>query len=179
MKTKLSTNHISFPEMSFQNDAPVNSTIDATLAIYAKAEPDPGFESRITSRISQSHREFARAQSRAHWLFWRRLSVGALAAATACGIVIGTVRHSRHALPPEVVRATPGSSTGASPATASHTPTHAIPVSPQIDPSSPRTPAHERAQISHNPTRHPNGVATPRSPYPPDQQPGSDDKPQR
>jgi len=176
MTTKPSNhNYSSSPQISSLNDV----LIDATLALYAKVEPEPGLESRIADRIAQIQRESARTRSATRLLIWKRLSVGALATAAACGIVVGTVQHSRHNLPPQVGRSTANSSNGAGIATAPHTPTRAIPVSPQIDPNSPRTPAHGRAQISRNPNHHPNGVATPRSPYPPDQQPDSQDKPEQ
>jgi hypothetical protein len=173
MKTKPS-NSKNFNSPSAMND----QSIDAALGIYARATPAPGLESRVATRIANSRRESFRVRSAAHRLLWQRITVGTFATAAACGIVVGTLQHSHRSAPPQIVRHRTVSSGGATPAELQHFPAHGIPVTPQIDPRSPRTPAHGRAMVPRNRAHHEAGVAVPRSPYPPDEQPDSQDKPQ-
>ena len=142
--------------------------IDAVLSEYARAVPSPGLESRVRTRIAAaSHRSFE--SSRAFRLVLaRRLSMGALATATAGLMVVGTVRHSRRILPPNAARSM--QSGGASPAGAIHIPTQAIKASGEVQPGNQRRPPHSRAALNNNQGRHSIGSATPRSPYPPEKQ---------
>jgi hypothetical protein len=148
-----------------------DAIIDAALGVYGRAIPKPGLESRVTGRIA-STRQFYRSGStftNSRWrLFLRGASVGALAAAAACAIVVGTVRHSQHMTIPQAAGVSP--SGGVSAASGTRVPTHAIPQSATINPQSPRTAPHSRATVSRNAWSKPAGSAVPRSPYPPDQE---------
>jgi hypothetical protein len=153
-----------------------DARIDAALRVYGGAAPVPGLESRVAARIAATPRRSYRsgpARFTGSWLvLLRGVSVGALAAAAACAIVVGTVRHSQRIAIPQ---ATGGSrSEGVSAAGATHVPTHAIPPSATIDPQSPRSAPHSRGTVSGNAVKKPAGSALPRSPYPPDQQPPSE-----
>jgi hypothetical protein len=149
-----------------------DARIDAALRIYGGAAPAPGLESRVAARIAarprQSYRSASSAPTGARWMvLLRGFSVGALAAAAACAIVVGTVRHSQQLAIPTAMR--PSQSGGPGTAGESHVPTHVVPQSATIDPQSPRTAPHNRATVSGNATKKGVGSATPRSPYPPGQ----------
>jgi len=157
-----------------------DARIDAALQVYAHAEPEPGLESRIAARLSANRpgprfrfslAEFTRL------LVLRRLSVGALAGATAAVIVVGTVQHSHRTMPPQVVRAPQTGGVGV--ANRVHVPTHPMPQGATIDPAAPRVPPHGRANVSRNPAHRASGAAVPRSPYPPGQQSSNSTEPQQ
>jgi hypothetical protein len=171
------------PSNSNQYNSPPASSndlrIDAALGVYSRSTPAPGLESRVATRIANARQESFRTRSAAHRLLWQRLSVGALATAGACAIVVGTVQHSHRDLSRLATKPPVNASSGVSTAETQHIPTRATPASPQIDPQSPRRPAHGRATVTRNQPRHPDGVAVPRSPYPPDEQSGSQDKPEQ
>ncbi len=150
-----------------------DARIDAALRVYGGAAPVPGLESRVAARIAATPRQSYRsAIPGSRWMvLLRGFSVGALAAAAACGIVVGTVRHSQQLALPTAMR--PSQPGGLTPATATHVPTHAISRSATIDPQSPRSAPRTRASVSPNKGSKPAGSATPRSPYPPDQPPSA------
>jgi hypothetical protein len=163
MKSK-PTNH----DSSTAHDA----RIEAALRVYGRAVPAPGLESRVAARIAAQPRHSFRSASFASrgnpWLILLRgFSIGALAVAAACAIVIGTVRHSQQIVLPQTARGARSGSLNTAGAT--HVPTHAIPQSATIDPQAPRTAPHSRATVSRNQGNKPAGSAVPRSPYPPDQ----------
>jgi hypothetical protein len=164
------------------NPRPSNNTsstaydarIDAALRVYGGATPVRDLESRIAARIAATPRQSYRSTSSGFmdggWLvLLRGVSVGALAAAAACAIVVGTVRHSQRIAVPQAAGAS--RSDGISAAGATHVPTRAIPPSATIDPQSPRSAPHSRATVSRSAGNKPVGSAVPRSPYPPDQPP--------
>ena len=161
------------PKPSTDNSSTVHDArIDAVLSVYGRAVPVPGLESRVAARISTAPRTSFRSmsfgfRSNPGLVLLRGFSIGALAAAAACAIVVGTVRHSQQiALPQAASRARSG---GVSTAGAPHIPTHAVPQSATIDPQAPRPAPHSRATVTRNAGNKPAGSAVPRSPYPPDQ----------
>ena len=163
------------PKPSTENSSTAyDARIDAALRVYGRAVPAPGLESRVAARISTAPQHSFRSasfglRSNPGLALLRGFSIGALAAAAACAIVIGTVRHSQQIALPQ---ASSGSrSGGVSTAGTPHIPTHAVPQSATIDPQALRTAPHSRATLSRNPGSKPAGSAVPRSPYPPDQQP--------
>jgi hypothetical protein len=148
-----------------------DAQIDAALRVYGRAVPAPGLESRVAARISATPRHSFRTKvfsfsGNPRLALLRGFTIGALAAAAACGIVVGTVRHSQQIAIPQAAAPRPG---GVSTAGARHIPTHAVPQSATIDPQAPRTAPHSRATVSRNTGSKPAGSAVPRSPYPPDQ----------
>jgi hypothetical protein len=163
------------PKPSVSDSSSVHDArIDAALRVYGRAIPAPGLDSRVAARISSMPRQSFRSAT-ATLLFFRRFSAGTLAAAAAAAIVVATVRHSQHISLPQAARAPLSGGVGG--AGGPHIPTHAVPQSATIDPEAPRTPPHSRATISRGRGHKPAGSAVPRSPYPPDQQPGAE--PQR
>jgi hypothetical protein len=154
------------------NSTAHDARIDAALHAYGRAVPAPGLESRVAARISATpHHTFQSTsfglRGRLGLRLFRGFSIGALAAAAACAIVVGTVRHSQQLV---ISQAAAGSRSGAvAAAGARHIPTGAVPQSATIDPQAPRTAPHSRATISRNPGSKPAGSAVPRSPYAPDQ----------
>jgi hypothetical protein len=161
------------PKPSTENSSTAyDARIDAALRVYGRAVPRPGLESRVAARISarpphsSSTSLFSFSASPRHILL-RGFSIGALAAAAACAIVVGTVRHSQQTALPQA--AAGSRSGGVSAAGTPHIPTHAIPQAASIDPQAPRTAPHSRATVSRNPGSKPAAGAVPRSPYPPDQ----------
>jgi hypothetical protein len=149
--------------------------IDSTLRAFARAVPRPGLESRVASRLAAAPRlsrlQRIRLFASSRAAVFQRVTVGVLATAGACAIVVGTVRTSHHlALPQSAASRNVGSSNTAGKVLV---PTHPVPQQAVIDPSSPRTPAHGRARVSGNPGRREGGAAYPRSPYPPNSQPES------
>jgi len=155
-----------------------DASIDEALRIYGAAAPAPGLESRVAARIAAAPRQSYRAASVFPGTRWmvllRGVSVGALAAAAACAIVVGTVRHSQQLAIPQAIGVS--RSGGVSAASAAHVPTHAVQPSPTIDPHAPRSAPHSRATVSPNKGSKPAGSATPRSSYP-SGQPLSADQP--
>jgi hypothetical protein len=166
------------PRSSTDNSSTAHDArIDAALRVYGRAVPTPGLESRVAARVAatprQSYRSASSGFTGSRWMvLLRGVSVGALAAAAACAIVVGTVRHAQHSAIPQAARVS--RSGGVSTAGDPHVPTHALPQSATIDPQSPRTAHHTRATISPNEGSKPARSAVPRSPYPPGQQPSSD-----
>jgi hypothetical protein len=149
-----------------------DARIDAALRVYGRAVPAPGLESRVAARISAGPRHSSRTSifnsvGSPRLILLRGFSIGVLAAAAACAIVVGTVRHSQHLTLPQAAAGT--RSGGVSAADAPHVPTHAVPQSASIDPQAPRTAPHSRATISRTQGSKPAAGAVPRSPYPPDQ----------
>jgi hypothetical protein len=149
-----------------------DARIDAALRVYGGAAPAPGLESRVAARISatprQSYRAASSAPTGARWMvLLRGFSVGALATAAACAIVVGTVRHSQQLAIPQAMGSS--RSGGVSAASGTHVPTRAIQQSPTIDPQAPRSAPHNRATVSGNAAKKGVGSVTPRSPYPPGQ----------
>ena len=165
------------PKPSTDNSSTAyDARIDAALRVYGRAVPAPGLESRVAARISAAPRHSFRStsfgfRSNPGLVLLRGFSIGALAAAAACAIVVGTVRHSQQIALPQAA-AGPRSG-GVSTAGAPHIPTHAVPQSATIDPQAPRTAPHSRATVTRNAGNKPAGSAVPRSPYPPDQPPSS------
>jgi len=151
-----------------------DASIDAALRIYGGAAPAPGLESRVAARIAATTRHGYRSATPvftgSRWMvLLRGVSVGALASAGACAIVIGTVRHSQRIEVPQaagVIR--PG---GIRAPGGTRVPTRALPQSATIDPQAPRSEPHSRATVSRNAGHKAAGSAVPRSPYPPDQAP--------
>lgn len=145
-----------------------DAQIDAALRVYGRAVPAPGLESRVAARIAAAPRHSFRTNvfgfnGGPRLILLRGFTIGALTAAAACAIVVGTVKHSQHiAIPQTAAAPRPG---GVSTSEAPHIPTHAVPQSASIDPQAPRSAPHTRATISRKPAA---GTA-PRSPYPPDQ----------
>ncbi len=149
-----------------------DARIDAALRVYGRAVPAPGLESRVAARISAAPRPSFRTNlfgfsGSPRLILLRGFTIGALAAAAACAIVVGTVRHSQQVALPQAARVS--RSGGVSAAGASHIPTHVVPQSATIDPQAPRSAPHSRATVSRNPGSKPAAGAVPRSPYPPDQ----------
>jgi hypothetical protein len=149
-----------------------DSRIDAALHDYGRAVPAPGLESRVAARISAT--PYRSSQSTSFGFrgslglrLFRGLSIGALAAAAACAIVVGTVRHSQQLVISQAAAGTRSGAVGTAEGT--HIPTRAVPQSATIDPRAPRTAPHSRATISRNSGSKPAGSAVPRSPYAPDQ----------
>ena len=160
------------PRPSTDNTTGHDARIDAALRVYGHAVPTPGLESRVAARIAatprQSYRSASSGFAGSRWVvLLRGVSVGALAAAAAVAIVVGTVRHSQQVPLPQAARGT--RSGGINTAGDPHVPTHAIPQSATIDPQAARTAPHTRATVSRNAGSKPAGSAVPRSPYPPDQ----------
>jgi len=153
-----------------------DARIDAALRVYGGAAPAPGLESRVAARIAATPRHSYRSASAftgSRWMvLLRGASVGALAAAAACAIVVGTVRHSQQTAIPQATGLS--RSGGVSAASGTRVPTHAVQQSATIDPQAPRSEPHTRATVSRNAGNKPAGSAVPRSPYPPGQQPSSD-----
>jgi len=154
-----------------------DTRIDPALRVYGRAVPAPGLEARVAARIAaappQSFRASSTVLTQTGWLIWvRGVSVGALGAAAACAIVVGTVRHSQQMAIPQAAGVS--RSGGVSAAGAMHVPTHAVPQSPTIDPRTPRSAPRSRATVSGSSGNKPAGSAVPRSPYPPGPQPSSD-----
>ena len=94
------------PKPSTENSSTAyDARIDAALRVYGRAVPAPGLESRVAARISAGPRHAFRStsfgfRSNPVLVLLRGFSIGALAAAAACAIVVGTVRHSQQiALP--------------------------------------------------------------------------------
>jgi hypothetical protein len=139
------------PASSSRHDA----AIDAALRLYGGAVPGPGFEGRVAARLGDQPRHAFHSKSAPRLAILRGLSTAALAAAAACGMVIGTVRHSHHALPPQAARVPHVG--GLNSAGASRLPTHATPQSPSLDPQAPRTAPRHRATVSpgHAPSQAP------------------------
>lgn len=142
-----------------------NARIDAALHVYGRAVPAPGLDSRVAARLTSAarqsfHSPAPESRRRPMISLVRRFSVGALAAAAACGIVIGTVHHSQQIALPQ--RAATPRSGGASTAGAAHIPTRAIPSSSSADPSAPRS----RAVIAPDQAR--KGAKSPAIPARPD-----------
>jgi hypothetical protein len=163
------------PKQSTANNSSLHDArIDAALRFYGRAVPSPGLESRVAARISAApHHSFRSTSSRFPGLMLLRgFSIGALAAAAAVAIVVGTVRHSHQISIPLAAGAT--RSGGINSAGAMHIPTRATPQSTTIDPGAPRTPAHTRATISRNQASKPTGATVPRSPNLPDQPSSAD-----
>jgi hypothetical protein len=166
MKLKPSNDNSSTPHDACAHDA----RIDAALRVYGRAVPARGLESRVAARISAAPRPsfgtnlFGFSGS-PRFILLRGFTIGALAAAAACAIVVGTVRHSQRIALPQAARVS--RSGGVSAAGAPHIPTHAVQQSATIDPQAPRSAPHSRATVSRNPGSKPGAV--PRSPYPPDQ----------
>ena len=154
-----------------------DARIDEALRLYGRAVPTEGLESRVAARIAATPRQAYRSvPSRfigSRWLLMvRGVSVGALAAAAACAIVVGTVHHSQQlAIPTAMGPSRPGA-VGA--AGESHVPTYAVPQSATINPQSPRTAPRHRATVSPHAGNKQTGSAVPSSPYPPGQHPPSD-----
>ena len=152
---------------SEKNSTACDARIDAALRLYGGAVPEPGLESRVASRLAAMPRHTHQTS----WLglSWmvllRNVSVGALAAAAACAIILGTVRHSQQLAIPQAKNG--ARSGGISVGNDVHVPTHAVPQSPTIDPAAPRTPPRSRAVVSNNAGGKQSAGATPRSPYPP------------
>jgi hypothetical protein len=151
--------------------------IDAALQAYGGAVPAPGLESRVAARIAAAPRPFFHASPaglrQAGWLVWLRgVAVGALGAAAACAIVVGTVRHSQQAAIPWAARVPRPEGVSASGAT--HVPTHAVAQSATINPQAPRSAPHGRATVPGNAGKRAAGSAVPQSPYPPGQEPSSE-----
>jgi hypothetical protein len=158
-----------------------DARIDDALRVYGRAVPAPGLESRVAARLRSAPRQSYRLASagfaRRHWLLLvRGASIGALAAAAACAVVVGTVRHSQQFAVPQAA-GVPRSG-GVSAAGATHLPTQAAAQSATIDPLAPRSAPRSRATLSHAATgsgaNKPAGSAAPRSPYPPGAQPSSE-----
>jgi hypothetical protein len=170
MKTRPSTTD----HPSSRHEARIDPRVDAVLGLYAHAEPSPGLEARVAARLASarpsSRFQFSVARTSA-WLVLRRISAGALATAAGAAIVVGTIQHSERSLPPQISRH--GHSSGLTPATAGHIPTKAMPQGGSIDPSAPRPAPHGRATVSRDQPRHATGAVVPRSPYAPNEQPGS------
>lgn len=149
-----------------------DARIDAALRVYGRAVPVSGLESRVAARIAVAPRQPYRSAPSgfrgSHWMvLLRGVSVGALAAAAACAIVIGTLRHSQQVAIPQAMAPSRSGSVGAAGGT--HVATHAVPPSATIVPQSPRSAPHSRATVTRNAGNKPAGSAVPRSPYPPDQ----------
>lgn len=155
------------PSISNNSTSPLDSRIDSALNVYARSVPDPGMEARIAAHLAGSLRFAAPTSHPFRALLFRRFSVGALAAAAACGIVIGSLEHARTLSPPiATMPQTSGSTGGIGAASSGHLPSRAVPAAPSIDPNHLRTPPRSRARLSRNAARHPNGSAVPSSPYP-------------
>jgi hypothetical protein len=155
-----------------------DARIDAALHRYGRALPEPGLESRVAARMAVLPRHSSPSgpvgSAARRWLMLLRgASVGALAAAAACAIVVGTLKHSQHLPIPQASVGTRSGSVGA--ATGSHIPTHTIPQTATLDPESPRPAPRSRSTVSRNPGN--KAGAVPSSPYPPGQEPSS--KPQQ
>jgi hypothetical protein len=161
MKTKPSKN----PNSNYSSPASSrhDARIDAALRVYARAVPTPGLESRVSAHMAAAPERSFQVVRRLRLVILQRVSVGTLAAAAACALVVGTVQHSHHVLPP-VGLSRPGGGVGS--AGMIHVPTQAMPQSAKIDPASPRRAPHSRATLTHPRGRHANGVAVPPSPYP-------------
>ena len=144
-----------------------DAEIDAALATLGKAEPLSGFESRLNARLATS--DVRAGGGKVRFFLLQRLGMGVLAAASACGIVIGSVEHSRRSadLPP-ALRLHQGGGVGG--ANVTHIPTHVEHPDIVLKPGNVTRPARNRATVSPTHARHANGAAVPKSPYPPDQQ---------
>src|SRR5271170_919773 len=105
-----------------------DARIDAALRVYGGAAPAPGLESRVAARIAATPRHSYRSASAftgSRWMvLLRGASVGALAAAAACAIVVGTVRHSQQTAIPQATGLS--RSGGVSAASGTRVPTHAV-----------------------------------------------------
>ena len=144
------------------NPADYDRQIDAVLGLFAHAEPRPGLERRVTAHLA-SHSSVPCRSPR--FTLLSRITVGALSTAAACGIVVGSVAHSRHSVPlPPSFRG--ASSGGIGTAGAVHIPTHAIHPAVGIQAGSLNRPPHSRATVPQN-HAHRTGAAVPKSPYPP------------
>ncbi len=157
------------PKPSTTNTSSVyDARINAVLHVYSRAVPTPELESRIADRLGESL--FASIQSRRtrRLTSFRRVSMGALAAAAACAIVVASVQHSQVSTLPlaKVQLGNDPGSRGLNGAGGSHVPTSPVQAAPRIDPRSPRTPAHSRATLAGSQGPRETRTAVPRSPYP-------------
>lgn len=98
---------------------PVNNIekkIDATLRLFAHAQPPENFEQRIHARLQREPARADLANRLRHFFFAQRVVFATAGAALACcAIVIGSVQHSRQRTFPNtgVHLSAPGSGLGA------------------------------------------------------------------
>jgi hypothetical protein len=159
--------------------AAYDAMIDAALHFYGTASPAPGLESRVQARLAAAPRtelrsSFMLVSGSQGWLLrLRGISLGAMTAAAACAIVVGSVHHSQR--PAAIPQAAVGShSGGVSAAGAPHTPTGIVRQTPTLDPQAPRSAPRSRSTVEHGGSSNA-GRAVPRSPYP---EPAASSEPQ-
>ena len=142
--------------------------IDATLRLFAHAQPPANLEQRIHARLQ---REPAHAYANfvnrlGDFLFAQRMIFASAAAALACcAIVIGSVQHSRQRSFPAtgIHVSSPGSGLGA--ASGTHIAPQPVPVPENAHARSERKAAGGRATVSRD-AHKPKGVAVPESTQP-------------
>jgi hypothetical protein len=142
--------------------------IDATLRLFAHAQPSANLEQRIHARLrgepAQAHKNFADSFGR--FLFAQRIVFASAAVALACcAIVIGSVQHSRQRTFPAtgVHVSAPGSGLGA--ASGARIAPQPVPVPEHAHSRSERKATGGRATVSRD-THKPKGVAVPESTQP-------------
>src|SRR5579862_6631828 len=153
---------MSTPQNSANN---TEQRIDATLRLYAHAQPPANLEQRIHARLqhepAHAHASLVN-RLRDFFVAQRMIFASAAAALACCAIVVGSVQYSRaRAFPATGIHvSSPGSGLGA--ASGTHIAPQPVPVPENAHSRSERRAAGGRATISRD-THKPKGVAVPES----------------
>jgi hypothetical protein len=151
------------------HQSPANNTekkIDATLRLFAQAQPPANLEQRIHARLHRGPAHTNLADRLGSFFLAQRLIFASAAAAVACcAIVIGSVQHSRQRTFPAtgVHISAPGSGLGA--ASGTRIAPQPVPAPENAHSRSERTATGGRATVSRD-THKPKGVAVPESTQP-------------
>lgn len=142
--------------------------IDATLRLFAHAQPPPNLEQRIHARLyrepAKAHKSFA--DKLGSFLVAQRMVFTASAAALAgCAIVIGSVQHSRQRTFPAIGIHVPAPASGLGAASGARIAPQPVPAPDHSRSRSVRKAAGGRATVSRD-THKPKGVAVPESTEP-------------
>jgi hypothetical protein len=137
--------------------------IDLVLQRLGSADPIPGMEDRIHTRLTRQEATSFRSPR----FSLPRLAFATMAGAVACvAIIAGSVSHSRRILPTSPgIQLPAGSSSGLGAASAAHVATRPVAPAPSERPRSMRKTVNGRAVISPEAQR-PTGVAVPKNPAP-------------
>jgi hypothetical protein len=136
--------------------------IDLALQRLGSADPVPGMEERIHTRLARQETTSFRSP---RTFSLPRFAFATMAGAVACAAIItGSVSHSRRILPTAPgIQLPTGSSSGLGAASAAHVATRPVAPAPNERPRSMRKTVNGRAVISPEAQR-PAGVAVPKSP---------------
>jgi hypothetical protein len=144
----------------------LDKQIDATLRLFAHAQPPVDFEQRIHTRLHRKSADKSVAGRLGDFFFEQRILLATAAAALSCvAIVISSVQHShQHMMPTTGVHlAAPGSGLGA--ASSTHIAPQPLIVPEHARARSERKATNGRATVTRD-AHKPKGVAVPESTEP-------------